>query len=89
MDDECVLWIEIDCKAFHLENFSDLASDHIPVVKDSFAVSIHRFEVELAHEEAERRLPNLIFRVADRGNIFEAHMHISYVHCEVVQDLDL
>ncbi len=88
MDNERVLRIKIDCKAFHLENFSNLASDHIPVVKDSLAISIHSFEIQLTHEEAECRLPNLIFGVAHRGDIFEAHVNISYIHSEIVEDLD-
>ena len=60
MDNERVLWIQIDGQSTHFHNLSDLAASHGPVMEDSVAFSIDSLEIKLAQQHTKRCLPNLV-----------------------------
>ena len=60
MNDQRVLRIQIDGKAFHFEYLCDLASFGRSVVENGVALSVNSLQVKLTHKDSERGLTNLV-----------------------------
>ena len=60
MNNQCILRIQVNRESLYLENLSDLTTGSRSIVKSGVALTVHRFQVQLAQEDSKSGLTDLV-----------------------------